>query len=230
MVLTDSTALQSYGRELFRSNRDQWENFEQAAQAACEQIYNEFKEDGDSIFALVRIFRLSNSDTLPPEEDSTMAGGHWLTLMGTYGDEPEWCNRMKSQGHRVIPAGAFGTPMLKAVFEQTNLDVKSLEEGEDIEPTIIMDGSQLTKFFHVEDAKNSPYIVAQDEFVKPYNIKSVVGIGSAFVSNSLYVCIGFSKITLDKEMAENFASLSPFLSTLMSLYDSRGKLWSVISA
>lgn len=208
-----------WGRDQLNQNRDKFATFEEAAQHIVRAIYDEFRNTQDErMFALVRIFRLANEHQLPPEE-STDAEGQWLTLCGTVGDETAWCNRLESAGHRVIPAGAFTTPMLKAAFEQIGL-VKR-----DTPDEFLHEASFMANYFHVEQANGSPYIVAQDEFVIPYKIQSVVGIGSPFASKAFYMCVSFSKTRINAADAKKFAELSPYISTLMASYDKVEALW-----
>lgn len=216
-----------FARKLFQEKRKSFDTFEEAAQFCVQQIYDTALDSkGNRAFALVRIFRACLPSELPPEQGTPPSDDEkWLSLFGTVGDEDNWNDRLKSEGHRIIPAGAFSTPMLKASFEA--LGFASLGETEfvrNVNPV-----ASYTKYFHVEEANGSPYIVAQDEFVKPYGIQSVIGIGSPFASGAFYMCLGFSKTTIDKTAAGNFAQMSPFISTLLATYDTK-QLWNAVEA
>ncbi|MEO1645323.1 MAG: hypothetical protein AAFR67_09060 [Chloroflexota bacterium] len=127
---------------------------------------------------------------------------------------------MQSVGHRLLPAGAFETPMLKAAFEQIGV-----RKSEDDDNAFIMPAAYMSDFFHVEKAAGSNYIVAQDEFVKPYGIQSVVGIGSSFASRAFYLMLAFATKPIDADNAKKFAVLSPHVSTLLASYANRDTFW-----
>ena len=62
--------------------------------------------------------------------------------------------------------------------------------------------------FHVEHAVGSPYIPAQQEFVIPFGIHSVLGFGGMLPSGNLFVVILFSKVHIPRETADMFKPLS----------------------
>ena len=77
------------------------------------------------------------------------------------------------------------------------------------EPSLRVDMQQKTyNVFHVADAKGSPYIPAQEEFVVPFGIKSVVGFGGVLTSGNLFAVIMFCKVAVPREAADNFKSLA----------------------
>lgn len=133
LTATDDEALK-FGSTLYRRHFE-CRNFEHASQQLVADMFHRLTDaDGNPIFALVRIFRLSSGEQLPPEENGTRSG-YWLTLTGTYGVEPAWCDRQQSVGHRIISPQAFETPMLKATFEQLGIDVRQLEDGQKLRPS-----------------------------------------------------------------------------------------------
>ncbi len=224
LLYTPKSEIEHFGRKLLYDYRDKQSSFEEIAQQVAEEIYGNFWLDSDeSQFALLRVFRLFHYKELSPELKLRADANtdFWMALMGTYGDQVVWRNRYQSVGHQVFPAGDQQSPMLKAAFEQIDLKPGQITDTN----MAFMEGSALTPHFHVENAPGNPYIPAQDEFVIPYKIKSVVGIGCAFLSKALYLMIGFSKTPIDKNAAENFASLSPFVSTLFASHDAKRHFW-----
>jgi hypothetical protein len=223
---TNETEIQRYARELFKTYQQQDLTFETLSQKLMHNVYDDFcNEQGQRIFILTRIFRLCKYLELPPEAHSEIdssSGKFWLALCGTVGDEPAWNNRHQSQGHRIIPGGAFQTPMLKAVFEQMALE-KTLQEGES--GIKLEDYNIAERFFHVETAPGSPYIVAQEDFVNRYGVHSVIGIGSPFISGSFYFALFFARATITRPQAELFARITPFISTLLARQDAKNHLW-----
>lgn len=216
----------NFGRELLKQNRDRLNSFEQAANFCVKALYDEFRqENGDHIFTLVRIFRLSQFSELPAEIQTKVQrelGDRWMALMATIGQEPAWCDRKQSQGHQAIVAGENQSPMLKAAFEQLGLKIDEDTISRDL---VFEEVSLLTHYFHVPEALGSRHVPAQDQFVKPYRIHSVVGLGSPFVTNSAYLALAFAKALISSEDAQKFAELSPFISTFLASYEGRGIIW-----
>ena len=68
--------------------------------------------------------------------------------------------------------------------------------------------SQTFNTFHIAHAVDSPYIPAQDDFVKPYGVKSVLGFGGVLSSGELFVVIMFSKVSISASTASSFHDLS----------------------
>jgi hypothetical protein len=223
---TSDSDVSSFGRQLLANNRDSARYFDTISQTIVETIFNEFKRADDSpLFALVRVYRLSRYAELPSELQKMVepARERWMTLMGTYGIEPAWQHRGQSQGHKALNLGADQSPMISAAIYQLGLDVGIQLPKLDINVPVTKTGTVM-RYFHIEDAEGSPYIPAQDTFVKPYGIRSVVGIGSGFLSDSAYVMLGFARATLDIEQGQKFAELAPYVSALLALCDERG-IW-----
>ncbi len=221
---TDKMRITDFGRSLLYDYLDQFPNFEKVSQRISEEIYHQFRQESQkSLFALVRVFRICRYMELTPDLQAMVDPEQkfWMALMGTMGDEPQWRSRHTSAGHKVVSAGHERTPMLKSAFEQLGLKPGEITETN----RAFFEGSTLSPFFHVEHAPGSPHVPAQEEFVIPYQIQSVVGIGCAFISKASYLMIAFSKAPLDRKMAQTFAELSPYISTLLAAYDGRDELW-----
>jgi hypothetical protein len=62
--------------------------------------------------------------------------------------------------------------------------------------------------FHVEDALGSPYIPAQEEFVVPYGIRSVLGFGGLLFNGDLFAVILFSTVRVPATAADRFRTLA----------------------
>lgn len=216
----------NFGRKLFFQYDNYLKSFEDAAQTSVKAIYDEFRqENGESMFALVRIYRLCRTKELAPDMTQDLPANSsdlWMAQMGSYGDEPAWCDRRLSQNHKILPAGDDQSPMLRAAFGQIGLQSHAADNNEMPQFTEI---STVTQYFHVMDATDSPHIPSQDGFVHRYGIKSVVGIGSLFASKSLYLSVSFSKVPISREDARKFAQVSIFLSPLLASYDQSGVLW-----
>jgi hypothetical protein len=226
ITLRNSTTaeISQFGRNLFLKWRDDTlQNFEQAAQAWAQTIYETFREPGgNSTFALVRMFRIDEYAKLPPTLRAK-AKADWpyvIALAGTYGDEVAWCARQRSNGHQVLDP-EVKSPMVWAAIQSIGLTWGPATS----EALAMQQDTALSKYFYVPDAIDSPYVPAQDEFVLPYGIKSVIGFGIRFLSNCAYMALCFSKVPLVEADVEKFVSLLPFVSTSLAAFDGRGALW-----
>lgn len=224
LALNDISAMNEFGRQLLSDYRSSLHTFDQAAQATVERIHQTFRtEDGATIFALVRIFRFSRADQVPSAwQVSAQPTDVLLSLAGSYGDEPAWCHPDQSQHHKVVPLSTHATPMMHEAFRQLGIQPQLGVPGEPVQQIMSAD----LRRFYVPEALDSPFIPDQEQFVKPYGIRSVVGVGSQFVSGSAYMLIGFSKQFIDDQQSLNFTALAPYVATLLAIYDTKVPLWS----
>jgi len=231
IVLSESSAdvVSSFGRQLLYGDHERPDTFEDAARFVVQNIFDNFLDSSNErLFGLVRIFRFGPFADLHPDLQSLAASDdeYWLSLMASMGVEPDWRDRHHSKGHRVIPADSPVTPMLQAAFSNIGLSFgKEIEAGGGGMEMHAHDRVGYLKHFHVPIALDSPYIPDQENFVVPYDIQSVVGIGSPFRDNIAYILLGFSLTPIDGEGAVNFAELNPFVGTLLASYD-RDQIWS----
>lgn len=86
-------------------------------------------------------------------------------------------------------------------------------------PSIITENPHKSfNVFYIPQALNSPYIPAQDEFVIPHKIKSVLGFGGMLPSGDLFAVILFSKMFIPLETAERFKWLSAYIRIAIEEY------------
>ena len=133
-----------------------------------------------------------------------------LTMMATAGEHSDWNSRSTSNGHRAIPLASADfvgqIPMIAQLVSQFGIDMGSVI---DPDPNVIGDLARQTfNTFHIADAVGSPYIPAQDDFVIPYGVKSVLGFGSVLSSGDLCVVIMFAKVSIPPATASSFRELS----------------------
>lgn len=211
--------VQNFGRRIFNERRDTVESFEDRAQFITEQIYENFRQKDDtSLFALVRLFRLSTFSELPPESKLKDDSDYWFTLAGTMGDEPAWCSRLQSKTRQaVIPSNS---PMFQAVLKELHLELGVTEASE------MQTGSgMLSQYFYIQDAAQSNIITDQEQFVQPYGIRTVIGFGGVFLSGAVYLMMLFAKDTIARADTEKLLSISPFVATSLASPDGKQKLW-----
>ena len=133
-----------------------------------------------------------------------------LTMMATAGEHADWNSRSTSSGHRAIPLASAdfvgGIPMIAQLVSQFGIEMGSVISPD---PNVIGNLARQTfNTFHIADAVDSPCIPAQDDFVKPYGVKSVLGFGGVLSSGELFVVIMFSKVSIPASTASSFRDLS----------------------
>jgi hypothetical protein len=151
-----------------------------------------------------------------------------LTMMATAGIKPEWNSRDRSVGHQAIPLASVGfvekAPMISQLIKQFGMDIPAVVAPD---PRLIVDLSK-TEFnvFHVAQAKGSPFIPAQNEFVVPHKVQSLVGFGGMLASGDIIAAIVFTSVAISKEVAERFRPLGPSLTALAAPFIRKNAVFS----
>ena len=195
---------------------------EDAANKIVEYLHSELSGEaaGDKACGLVRFYKTHAYGGLSPDLQKFADGilgrppdvkaVKCLTLLATAGEKEEWNSRKNSSGHKTIPLPSEKVvsqiPMIAQLIKQFGLEASSVIKPE---PSLLVDLHQRTyNVFHVADAKGSPYIPAQENFVVPYGIKSVVGFGGVLPSGNLFAVILFCRVAVPRAAADNFKSLA----------------------
>ena len=96
--------------------------------------------------------------------------------------------------------------MIAQLINQFGIEMGSVLRPD---PSVIVDLQRKTyNTFYIADAVGSPYIPAQEDFVIPYGVKSVLGFGGVLSSGELFVVVMFSKVPISRESAENVRDLA----------------------
>jgi hypothetical protein len=192
---------------------------ERVAQSFAEELVRTF-----SSIVLARVFVVMPLDRLPRDERAFVAhaaGGDpallpqtpVLSLLGTAGHDPAWCDRRLSQGHRGIPllSGVVrNAPMLVKLLADLGYDVASPGDGGSIVSRRMLGGAN--RAFFVADAQTAldtagrPVISARD-FVAGRGIRTVFGMGGPDPDGMLAVAIAFTTELLDRLVVDRFPSL-----------------------
>jgi hypothetical protein len=177
-------------------------------------------ETGERACVLVRCFKTHPLGELDPALQQVAGDAlgteppspamQCLTLLGTAGDLPEWNSRRASAGHQVIPLpsalGVARIPMIAQLIKQLGLEVSSVLKPA---PQFVVDLQQKSfNVFYVPAAQGSPYIPAQENFVVPFGVQSVLGFGGVLPRGDLFTVIMFARIPLPPETAEMFKPLA----------------------
>jgi len=178
------------------------------------------RRTGERACSLIRFFKTQSYEGLNDELKAfalNMLGGSaplpgvkCLTLLGTVGEKPEWNSIGTSKGHKAIPLPSeevvHQIPMMRNLIKQLGMSVSSVVKPD---PALLLDMEQRTYgVFLVPEALGSPYIPAQEEFVIPYGIKSVLGFGGRLPSLDIFMIIMFLKASITSETADLFKNLS----------------------
>ena len=170
--------------------------------------------------ALVRLFVTMPFEELQPEqqqfaegilgESPQFSGMKCLTLLASAGVEDAWNSRHRSAGHKALPLpsaeSVARSPMIAQLIRQLGVEVRTLLAS-DQRLMVEMDQHSFNVFY-VPEAKGSPYIPAQSEFVVPHGIRSVLGFGGVLPSGELYAMILFTRVPIARQVAELFKTLS----------------------
>jgi len=232
--LHDMTELSGEIRELGAGARTQ----EEIADRIVNHLYEEFtyQTSSEKAFALARFFiSLPYKELESPlkryveskrsDHQDLRPDTRCLTLLASCGQNPEWCDRTKSIDHRAIPIDspdlATELPMIALLCKQFGIESNSVADVvlshpdklahavATIDSDVVMDQDQATfNVFFVPDALDSPYIYAQEDFVKPYGIKSVLGYGGILSAGQIFAVILFSRASIRREVAQRFKPLA----------------------
>ncbi|RMF65124.1 MAG: hypothetical protein D6743_08365 [Calditrichaeota bacterium] len=150
--------------------------------------------------------------------DALTEGCPVLSLIGTYGQERDWRDRRNSKGHVGIPliSSAFvdAIPMISRLLTEFGVPMDFLDSRD---PDVLIETiGKKTGLFFVEDAGKAMdaqgrKIIAAQDFVSGYNVKSVFGIGGAYDSGQLFVVVVFCRDAFSRTTAEEFLTLASLL-------------------
>jgi PAS domain S-box-containing protein len=212
------------------------------AQRIASYLYQKFGDDqtGRQDCILVRCFLTRSYRELDPQSQDcarrALACGpgsldmKCLTLFGTAGEKPEWNEIGRSRHYRAIPLSSEPSipqfPMVSQLLQQLGVAVESKNQPKS-DPSA--DRTERTlNIFHVAEAKGSPFVPAQEEFVIPFGIESVLGFGGVFPSKEFFTVILFSRERISRETAELFKPLALSVKLALLPFDEGGAKRSII--
>jgi hypothetical protein len=196
-------------------------SLEEDGQAVAELLRGSLvDDDGAPACPLVRVYITRAYAKLSPSDREFAAevlgrephdAVRCLTLLGTAGELPAWNDRLRSQGHRAIPLPSEDfvqrLPMVTGLIEHLGLDLATV-----VDPpagkTIVRLAQRTNDVFHVEEARGSPLLPAQEEFVVPYGIASAVGFGGMLATGDLFAVLLFSRVRVSGPVARTLKILA----------------------
>ena len=199
-------------------------SLEAAAQRYVTTVYDALSES----IVLLRLFVTVRYADLPDENRARVLAGCKairvgdavaddtlvLSLLGTVGAEPQWCDRHASANHAVIPLVSrdfvSGIPMISRLLKQLGVELDWIARKD----TAIVGktfGFQSGVFYVADaaswvDSENRKIIGAQD-FVAKYGVRTVFGVGGGYVGSPVYTAIiSFCRDPIEEEKIERFRS------------------------
>jgi hypothetical protein len=214
----------------FRSFSGGAASMEDVAQRIVHYLYSEFAVEDRPVVVLARLYRTLYVDDLDAEQrraaDRAAAGAlqpdsSCLVLVATAGLEPAWNDRRRSKDHAAIPledpAAVARSPMIAALFKDLGFDVEIFVQPRSQHGFHNHSGG----VFFVPEATDSPVIPAQDEFVRRYGVKSVVGVGGFLPSGELFALIVFLSEQVSQETANLFSTIGLSVKASLTPYTYR---------
>ncbi|WP_332987639.1 PP2C family protein-serine/threonine phosphatase [Microcoleus sp. ARI1-A2] len=209
------------------------ESMEEASNRIVRYLYENFctKPTGEKSCALVRLLKTHPYEDLEVElaEYARSILDHYpplpamkcMTLLATVGEQTEWNSRHKSVGHKAIPLASESVvaqiPMISQLIRQLGLDIKTVINPD---PNLLVEIEQRKyNVFYVPEAIGSPYIPAQDSFVIPFRIKSVLGFGGLLPSGNMFAIIMFLKVEIPISTVQMFSTLALNVKTALLPFD-----------
>jgi hypothetical protein len=166
-------------------------------------------------------FAAAELGAIPPRQSMRC-----LTLVASMGEELAWTSRHTSRSHLAIPlpsAESIRTaPMIVRLVEDLGVDIERLVSSA---PEAVRGTDTRTyDVFHVEEARASPHIPVQTEFVERYGIRSVVGFGGLLRTGELFAVILFSRHHIPVRSATRFRTIALDVRSALFRVD-EGKTW-----
>ncbi len=195
-------------------------SMEETANRIVDYLYhNVGDEDGRPASVLVRFFITRPYVDLDPDlqthvdrflgrkpEDPSLK---CQTLLATIGDDPAWHSRHHSRYYKVHPLSAEIVDVNPMFGQVAQLFGIVLEKTVDRDPDLLIDLEHQTyNILHIADVVSNPYVPAQDDFVVPYGIKSVLGFYGMLPSGNLFTLLLFTKVQIPRDALDAFRPLA----------------------
>ena len=152
------------------------------------------------------------------ETDSIRPDTPVLTLLGTHGAEPAWCDRRTSVGHQAIPlvSAAFvqNIPMVARLLKELGVDLAWLDASPEMNARKLLGG--FNGVFYVDDAQSvrdaqGRLVIPAQDFVADRGVKTVFGMGGFYPDGTLLAIIVFASEHLKRAQVEPLTGLISML-------------------
>jgi hypothetical protein len=222
------------GRHLRTAGEDAC-SMQDAAGRVADHLFECFRSSatGEPSFALVRCFKTHPLAQLPPSlqpiegfpapDPDASSATRCLALLASRGIHPDWNSPTTSRSHQAIPLASAriveDAPMIARLVAQMGLKIEDLLHPE---AGLLLDlETHRFNIFHVEQAVGCKYLPAQQSFIVPYKVRSVVGFGGPLPHGEIFAVVLFSRSTVSRETAALFRTLA--LSVKLALLPFAGR-------
>jgi hypothetical protein len=201
----------------------------QALEEAAQELVAAFQQQFDESVVIARAFVTVPYGSLPKKNQefvenlaaSAEAAADLkpatpvLSLVGTYGQETNWRDRRKSKGHVGIPliSASFvdAIPMISRLLKELGVPMTWVDSHDSQIIAKTMDPSG--GLFYVDNAAEAidhqgRKIIAAQDFVSTYGVKSVFGAGGVYPGGQIVVIVVFCRDAFAKAAAERFLELN----------------------
>lgn len=135
-----------------------------------------------------------------------------LALLATRGDRLIWNDAVTSANHQAIPLPSVEVvqraPMIARLLDELGLPIEKVVAPPSEAGFLLSEDLQTFNVFHVSQALGSPFIPAQQEFVEPFGVQSVIGMGGLLPEGELFVVLVFTRVPISREVASLFGTLA----------------------
>jgi len=130
-----------------------------------------------------------------------------LSLLGTSGAEPHWCDRYSSRGHLAIPLLSpefvAEIPMVAGLIDQLGSSLRWYGQmagaASNKDPFGVFTGTFFVPEAAIGRDSAGRLLIPARDFVAEYEIRSVFGVGGQFhASGMMLICIFFSNRNLEE--------------------------------
>ena len=196
---------------------------------AAQELVASLQKKFDESVVIARVFLTVPYGSLPPKNrefvqklaesagaaEDLKPATPVLSLIGTYGQETDWRDRRKSKGHVGIPliSSSFvdAIPMISRLLKELGVPMTWVDshDSEIIAKTMDPSGG----LFFVDNAAEATdhqgrKIIAAQDFVSAYSVKSVFGTGGVYAGGQIVVIVVFCRDAFTKDAAKRFLELN----------------------
>jgi hypothetical protein len=191
------------------------------AQACAEDVYKRYRDS----LVLFRIYATVTYSETPQRVQQfargiadaqgvtamLQPGSIVLSLLGTAGLEPNWNDRLRSQGHLGIPLVNAGfvenLPMVASLMKDMGFGLEWLDRQDS--SIVVKEVGRMARVFFVPDARTTVdaqgrKVVPASDFVDANGVRTVFGLGGAYLDGTFLAMIFFTREVLEKQHAESF--------------------------
>jgi hypothetical protein len=192
---------------------------------------------------LARTFLVLPVNRLPSREQavasSAARGKHALrsstrvlSLVGTFGREPSWCDRSRSALHLAIPlvdrAAVASMPMVSRLFTDLKVNWEALDASQTIATQRMLEGADGK--FRIDDARTAVdaggrLVIPARDFVNTYGVRTVFGMGGAYYDGTVFVVVIFTQEHVDAVRCDRFSDLSSSFKVATSTLLARDRIY-----